>query len=62
MRPCSAFLHLSADGYFTGPNGDLSWNRHDQDPEYKQFADDNARRESVLVFGRLTYKPQQQPH
>ncbi|WP_260702876.1 dihydrofolate reductase family protein [Edaphobacter flagellatus] len=56
MRKLYAFLHLSADGYFTGPHGDLSWTRHDQDPEYKQFADDNARRESVLVFGRITYQ------
>ena len=56
MRRCSAFEHVSADGYFTGANGDLSWTRHDQDPEYRQFADDNARRESVLVFGRVTYQ------
>ena len=56
MRKLQAFLHLSADGYFTGPGGDLSWTRHDQDPEYKQWADENARRDSVLVFGRATYQ------
>jgi dihydrofolate reductase len=56
MRKLQAFLHLSADGYFSGPGGDLSWTRHDQDPEYKQFADENARGDSVLVFGRVTYQ------
>ena len=56
MRKLQAFLHVSADGYFTGPGGDLSWTRHDQDPEYKQWADENVRGESVLVFGRATYQ------
>ena len=56
MRKVLAFLHVSADGYFTGPNCDLSWTRHDQDPEYKQFADENARRDSILAFGRVTYQ------
>jgi dihydrofolate reductase len=56
MRKVFVFLHVSADGYFTGANGDLSWTRHDQDPEYKQFADENARRDSVLAFGRITYQ------
>ena len=56
MRKLQAFLHVSADGYFTGPGGDLSWTRHDQDPEYKQWADENTRGESVLVFGRTTWQ------
>jgi dihydrofolate reductase len=56
MRKVMAFLHVSADGYFAGPGGDLSWTRHEQDPEYKAFADENARRESVLLFGRMTYQ------
>src|SRR3954447_1206801 len=56
MRKLQIFLHVSADGYFTGPGGDLSWTRHDQDPEYKQWAAENTRGESVLVFGRTTYQ------
>ena len=56
MRKVLVFLHVSADGYITGANGDLSWTRHDQDPEYKQFADENSRRDSVLAFGRVTYQ------
>lgn len=56
MRKVLVFLHVSADGYFTGANSDLSWTRHDQDPEYKQFADENARRDSILAFGRITYQ------
>lgn len=56
MRKVLAFLHVSVDGYFTGANGDMSWTRHDRDPEYKQFADENARRNSILAFGRVTYQ------
>ena len=56
MRKVLAFLHVSADGYFTGPGGDLSWARHEQDPEYTAFADENARRDSMLLFGRVTYQ------
>jgi dihydrofolate reductase len=56
MRKVIAFLHVSADGYFAGPGGDLSWARHEQDTEYKAFADENARRDSVLLFGRVTYQ------
>jgi dihydrofolate reductase len=56
MRKVMAFLHVSADGYFAGPKGDMSWTRHEQDPEYKAFGDENARRDSVLLFGRATYQ------
>jgi dihydrofolate reductase len=56
MRKVMAFLHVSADGYFVGPNGDMSWSRHEQDPEYKAFGEENARRDSVLLFGRATYQ------
>jgi dihydrofolate reductase len=56
MRKLLAFLHVSADGYFAGPGGDISWVKHEQDPEYKAFADENARRDSVLCFGRVTYQ------
>jgi dihydrofolate reductase len=56
MRKLLAFLHVSADGYFAGPGGDMSWAKHEQDPEYKAFSDENARRESVLLFGRVTYQ------
>ncbi len=52
MRKLQIFEHVSADGYFVGRDNDLSWTRHDQDPEYKQWADENTRGESTLVFGR----------
>ena len=56
MRKLQIFEHVSADGYFVGRDNDLSWTRHDQDPEYKQWADENTRGESTLVFGRTTYQ------
>ena len=39
MRKPQASLHIAPDGNFSGPGGDLTWTRHDQDPEYKQWAD-----------------------
>jgi dihydrofolate reductase len=48
------FNSVSLDGYFSGPNGDLSW-AHKSDPEWDAYVADNTKGESVLVFGRVTY-------
>jgi dihydrofolate reductase len=46
---------VSLDGCFVDANGDMSW-AHKNDPEWTAFVADNARGESVLVFGRITYE------
>jgi dihydrofolate reductase len=43
------------DGYFVDATGDMSW-AHRNDPEWNAFVAGNARGESVLVFGRITYQ------
>jgi len=55
MPKLIAFNNVTLDGYFTGPNGDMSWAQND-DPEWNQFVIDNAMPEGVLLFGRVTYE------
>lgn len=54
MRKLIIFNHVSLDGYFTDPNGDMSW-AHRKDPEWNAFVNENASGGGVLVFGRITY-------
>lgn len=52
------FNHITIDGFFTDPNGDMSFaHRHDaaNDPEWQAFTNENAGGGGALVFGRVTY-------
>jgi dihydrofolate reductase len=55
MRRLTVFNSVTADGYFTGDNGDLSW-AHKQDPEWNSFVAENSESEGQLLFGRVTYE------
>lgn len=54
MRRLSVFNSVSLDGYFVGSNGDMSW-AHNNDPEWMEFTNSNAKGESAMLFGRVTY-------
>jgi len=54
MRKLAVFNHVTLDGYFVGANGDMTW-AHRQDPEWNEFAAQNAGGSGALVFGRITY-------
>jgi dihydrofolate reductase len=54
MRRLIVFNSVTADGYFTDKNGDMSW-AHKQDPEWNNFVAENAKSGGELVFGRVTY-------
>jgi len=57
MRKLGVFNQISVDGYFSTPNGDMSWaHRPDDDEEFKQFVAGNASGGGALVFGRKTYQ------
>jgi len=57
MRKLAVFNQVTLDGYFTGPNGDLSWAKSDaHDAELDAFVEENARAAGVLLFGRVTYE------
>lgn len=54
MRKLSTFNFVTLNGYFKGPNEDISWHRHGA--EESEFAAEGAKSESVLLFGRKTYE------
>jgi dihydrofolate reductase len=57
MRKLVVFNNTTLDGYFTDPNGDLSWaHTGTDDAEFKQFIADNAKGGDTLVLGRITYE------
>ena len=54
MRKVYMFMMLSLDGYFEGPNHDLSW--HNVDDEFNKFAIEQLKEVGVMLFGRRTYQ------
>lgn len=54
MAKVRVFNFISLDGYFQGPDHDISWHRHGA--EENEFAAQMLRAESLLLFGRVTYE------
>lgn len=54
MRKVIAFMLTSLDGYFEGPNADISW--HNVDEEFNDFAIKQLNSADSLLFGRVTYQ------
>jgi dihydrofolate reductase len=54
MRKVILFILTSLDGYFEGPNADISW--HNVDDEFNEFAIEQLDTTDLLLFGRVTYE------
>jgi dihydrofolate reductase len=54
MRSIHLFVMLSLDGFFEGPDHDLSW--HNVDYEFNKFAIEQLRETGLILFGRKTYQ------
>jgi dihydrofolate reductase len=54
MRKLAVFNSMTLDGYFADADGDMSW-AHKPDAEWNTFVAGNAKSESTLLFGRITY-------
>lgn len=54
MGKITAFIFVSLDGYYKGPNEDISWHHHEG--EANAFAAEMLRMGSTLMFGRVTYQ------
>ncbi len=54
MRKLTMFNFTSLNGFFKGPNGDLSWHKHGE--EEGEFSKDNMKEDHILLFGRVTYE------
>ncbi len=54
MRKLFHFNLVSLDGYFEGPNHDISW--HNVDAEFNDYAIPMLDTVDLLLFGRVTYE------
>jgi dihydrofolate reductase len=54
MRKVFLFNMTTLDGFFEGPNQDISW--HNVDEEFNEFAIDQLNEIDTLLFGRVTYQ------
>ncbi len=54
MSKLFLFMMVSLDGYFEGPNHDLSW--HNVDEEFNEYAIEQTGNVGTLLFGRTTYE------
>lgn len=54
MSKLFLFMMVSVDGFFEGPNHDLSW--HNTDEEFADFAVEQTSAVGTILFGRKTYQ------
>jgi len=54
MRKVFLFNMVTLDGFFEGPNQDISW--HHVDEEFNEFAIQQLNEIDTLLFGRVTYQ------
>lgn len=54
MRKVDFFMLTSLDGYFEGPDKDITW--HNVDEEFNEFAIEQLNSVDTLIFGRVTYE------
>jgi dihydrofolate reductase len=52
-RKVILFNMITLDGFFEGPNQDISW--HNVDEEFNEFAIEQLQTISAIIFGRVTY-------
>ena len=57
MERVTAFVHVTIDGFFAGPRGEIDWFKAiRRDPEYEAYTHGQSQDGSTLVFGRTTYE------
>jgi len=54
MRNVIAFMHVSLDGFTTGPNGELEWAIVDE--EVNPYVDELFKNLGAALYGRVTYE------
>ena len=55
MRIISSFNFVTLNGFFEGPNHDLSWHKHGGQDE-GELALEGLRSDNILLYGRVTYQ------
>jgi dihydrofolate reductase len=54
MSKLTSFTFISLDGYFKGPQEDISWHQHGE--EEGSFSAENLKSGNILLFGRKTFQ------
>ncbi|MEO6758400.1 MAG: dihydrofolate reductase family protein [Saprospiraceae bacterium] len=54
MPKLSSFTFITLNGFYKGPQEDISWHRHGS--EENETAEKGAQSESILLFGRVSYE------
>jgi len=55
MGKIISFTHVSVDGFFAGPRGEIDWFKY-QDNEDRRFSAEASKGSGTLMFGRTTYE------
>jgi len=57
MTQMAAFIHLTLDGFFSGPNGEIDWFKViKKDAEWEKHTHQASQSGSTLLMGRRTYE------
>jgi len=57
MSTISTFTHVSVDGFFAGPNGEIDWfHSVPKDPEYDAYTHQQSSSRNTLLMGHTTYE------
>jgi len=57
MGQVSAFVHVTIDGFFAGPHGEIDWFKViRKDDEYDAYTHEQSQSGNTLIFGRTTYE------
>jgi len=57
VRRLTVFLHVTVDGFFAGPRGEIDWFKSiRKDDEYEAYTHGQAQSGNTLIFGRATYE------
>ena len=54
MSKLTVFNFITLNGYFKGPNDDISWHTHGA--EENEYAHNALKNNNTLIFGRITYQ------
>jgi len=56
MSTITTFTHVSVDGFFAGPKGEIDWfHSIEHEPEYDAYTHEQSSSGDTLLFGHTTY-------
>ena len=57
MKEITAFIHVTLDGFFAGPNGEIDWFKEiKKDTEWEEHTRKQSQQGSTLLMGHTTYE------